>query len=130
MLHSSLPRFNFDETKCGSWSHLCKADFVFESYNPRSLSSGCPSPGLFSLCYGVLDYQDLGDCSFPRFSSAKNRITSDPSIQIEIRIDHGGGTGSPNQPVDCSTREAMNVLTAIFGEFTSSVSTMATYRRV
>jgi len=22
MLHSSLPRFNFDEAKCGSWSHL------------------------------------------------------------------------------------------------------------
>jgi len=81
--------------------------------------------GLFLLCYGVLDYQDLGDCALPGFSIDKNRITSGPSIQIEMRIDHGGGTGSPNQPVDCSTREAMNVLTAIFGEFTSSVSTMA-----
>ena len=28
MLHSSLPRFNFDETNCGSWSHLCKVDSV------------------------------------------------------------------------------------------------------
>jgi hypothetical protein len=31
MLHSSLPRFNFDETNCGSWSHLCKVDSVLKA---------------------------------------------------------------------------------------------------
>src|SRR5262249_1355548 len=41
--HSSLPPFNFDETKCGSWPLVCKVNSIFESCNPNSLTSGYPA---------------------------------------------------------------------------------------